>query len=141
MTKELIQQLREMVMIDEHGWVNLYSVQFTRMHMEALLDEIERLQAEVENLKKTSLEIEKPDGSNGYIQVHCNEKHDHFLQNGIGLKVSLPDTGVQFYDDKGISREEAEKLTKQVHCEHRVSECDAIIGGASRCLDCGYSNE
>ncbi len=53
----------------------------------ALREEIKRLEGEVERLKQTSVEIEKPDGSKAYIQMHCTYPHDHFIAPEIGVKM------------------------------------------------------
>lgn len=53
----------------------------------ALREEIKRLEREIESLKQTSFEIEQPNGKKGYVQVHCLEKHDHFVNPGTGLKL------------------------------------------------------
>lgn len=50
-------------------------------------EECERLREEVERLKQTSVEVEKPDGSKAYVQMHCTYPHDHIANPDIGFKM------------------------------------------------------
>lgn len=82
-SKELIQQLREMAMIDKGGWCSMAAVEFTQKHMKALLDEIERLthlhdldhslidqkQAEIERLKDSIKQIREDSYQAGFTSA------------------------------------------------------------------------
>lgn len=84
-SKELIKDLRVMIASQETFHHDVAQMSFE--HAKALLDEIERLQGENEKLKQTSVEVERPDGSKAYVQMHCTHDHDHFIEPGIGLKM------------------------------------------------------
>lgn len=50
-------------------------------------EECERLREEVDKLKQTSVEVERPDGSKAYVQMHCTYPHDHIANPDIGFKM------------------------------------------------------
>jgi hypothetical protein len=97
-SKELIQQLRVTIthLLDDESRDTVYDQARAKLvepllsHVPVLLDaaeECERLREEVERLKQTSVEVEKPDGSKAYVQMHCTYPHDHIANPDIGFKM------------------------------------------------------
>jgi len=79
--------LREIGQMDRP--LHAYQAAFLRNHVGEACEEIRRLQAEVEELKKTSVQITKPDGSVAYFRVYCQYGMQPHTHTGAGIRADF----------------------------------------------------
>lgn len=85
--------LREIGQMDRP--LHAYQASFLRNHVGEACEEIRRLQAEIVELKKTSVEITKPDGTVAYFRVYCQYGEQPHTHDGVGITVQVPGIGDQ----------------------------------------------